>query len=136
MNNNSLIYLATPNAASVAQNGVLPLTTIVRRRGCSIQQSNDSIVLGASGYYRVSVSETFTAPTAGTVALQVRQDGVPVQAGTASTTITTATTEVRSLSFDCIVRVNCCNGPVTLPFVNTGVAINTSNIAVNVEYLN
>ena len=136
MNNNSLIYLATPNAASVAQNGVLPLTTIVRRRGCSIQQSNDSIVLGASGYYRVSVSETFTAPTAGTVVLQVRQDGVPVQAGTASTTITTATTEVRSLSFDCIVRVNCCNGPVTLSFVNTGVAINTSNIAVNVEYLN
>ena len=135
MCNNSLIYLVTPTPASVLQLGVLPLTTIVRRRGQSIQQANDSIILGASGYYRVSVTETFTAPAAGTVSLQVRQDNVPVTGGTASTTITTATTEVRSLSFDCIVRVNCCNGPVTLTFINSGVGINTSNIAVNVEYL-
>ena len=136
MCNNSLIYLATPTPASVLQGGVLPLTTIVRRRGSSIQQSNDSIILGASGYYRVSITETFTAPAAGTVSLQVKQDNVSVVGGTASTTITTATTEVRSLSLDCIVRVNCCNGPVTLSFINAGVAINTSNIAVNVEYLN
>lgn len=136
MANNSLIYLATPSAASVVQGGVLPLTTIVRRRGQCVQQSNDSIVLGAPGYYRVSLTATFTAPAAGTVTLQARQDNVPITGGTASTTITTATTEVRSLSFDCLVRVGCCEGPVTLSFVNTGVAINTSNIAVNVEYLN
>ena len=136
MCNNSLIYLSTPSVASVAQNGVLPLTTIVRRRGCSVQQSNDSIILGASGYYHVAITETFTAPAAGTVALQVKQDNIPVTGATASTTITTANTEVRSLSLDCVVRVNCCNGPVTLSFLNTGVAINTSNIAVSVEYLN
>lgn len=136
MCNNSLIYLATPSATTISQNGVLPLTTIVRRRGQSVQQSNDSIILGASGYYHVSVTETFTAPAAGTVTLQARQDNIAVVGGTASTTITTATTEVRSLALDCIVRVNCCNGPVTLSFLNTGVAINTSNIAVAVEYLN
>lgn len=135
MCNNSLIYLATPSVSAVAENGVLPLSTIVRRRSTAIQQSNDSIVLSASGYYRVSVSATFTAPAAGVVTLELRQDGLPVQGATASTTITTATTEVRSLSFDAIVRVPCCVGPVTLTLVNTGVAINTSNIAVNVEYL-
>ena len=133
--NNSLIYLATPSASSVSAGGVLPLTTIVRRRGSSIQQSNDSIVLGSPGYYHVSVSATFTAPAAGDISLSLRQDGVQVQGGTASTTITTATTEVRSLSFDSIVRVPCCGSPVTLSVVNSGLAINTSNISVAVEYL-
>ena len=136
MCNNSLIYLVTPTTSSVATNGVLPLTTIVRRRGSCIQQSNDSIVLGSPGYYRVSITSTFTAPTAGTVALSLRQDGVQIQGATASTTITTATTEVRSLSLDTIIRVPCCGAPVTITAVNTGVAITTSNIGINVEYLN
>ena len=135
MCNNSLISLATPSVSPVAVNGVLPLSTIVRRRSSAIQQSNDSIVLNAPGYYRVSVTATFTAPAAGVVTLELRQDGLPVQGATASTTITTATTEVRSLSLDAIVRVPCCGGPVTLTVLNTGVAINTSNIAINVEYL-
>ena len=135
MCNNSLIYLATPNASTIAQGGVLPLTTIVRRRGKAIQQSNDSIVLNEAGYYRVSVSETFTAPATGIVSLSFRQDGVQIQGATTSTSIATATTEVDSLALDCIVRVGCCNAPSILTFVNSGVAINTSNIAVNVEYL-
>jgi len=133
--NNSLIYLTTPSTATVAANGVLPLTTIVRRRGQSVQQSNDSVVLGAPGYYHVSVNATFTAPVAGNVRLELRQDNLPVSGGTASTTITTATTEVRSLSFESIIRVPCCGAPVTLSVVNTGVAITTSNISFAVEYL-
>ena len=136
MCNNSLIYLTTPSTATVDANGVLPLTTIVRRRGSSVQQSNDSIVLGAPGYYHVSVNATFTAPAAGVVTLELRQDNLPVSGGTASATITTATTEVRSLSFESIIRVPCCGAPVTLSVINTGVAITTSNIAVSVEYLN
>jgi len=133
--NNSLIYLTTPSAASIAENGVLPLTTIVRRRGQCIQQSNDSVVLGAPGYYHVSVNATFTAPAAGDVTFELRQDNLPVSGGTASTTITTAETEVRSLSFEAIIRVPCCAAPVTLSVVNTGVAITTSNISLAVEYL-
>lgn len=135
MCNNSLIYLASPNPNTVLEGAILPLNTIVRRRGCSIQKSGDSVILGSSGYYHVSVTETFTAPVAGTVTLEGRIDNIPVTGATASTTITTANTEVRSLSYDFIVRVNCCNGPVTLSFINAGVAINTSNIAVAVEYL-
>lgn len=133
--NNSLIYLATPSTATVAENGVLPLTTIVRRRGQYIQQSNDSVVLGAPGYYHVTVSATFTAPVAGDVTFELRQDNLPVSGGTATQTITTAETEVRSISFESIIRVPCCAAPVTLSVVNTGVAITTSNISLAVEYL-
>lgn len=132
--NNSLIYLATPSVAEVASGGVLPLSTIVRRRGCAVQQSNDSIVLGAPGYYHVTVATTFTAPATGIVTLELRQDGLPVQGATASASIVTANTEVGSLSFDAIVRVPCGYSSVTLTVVNTGVAVNTSNIAITVKY--
>ena len=135
MCNNSLIYLTTPTTSSVESGAILPLTNIVRRRGASIQQSNDSIVLGTAGYYRISVSATFTAPATGVVTLEVRQDNMPVQGATASTSIATATTENESLSFDAVVRVPCYGSPATLTVVNLGVAITTSNIAVNVEYL-
>ena len=133
--NNSLIYLTTPSTATVAENEVLPLTTIVRRRGQCIQQSNDSVVLGAPGYYHVTVNATFTAPVAGDVTFELRQDNLPVSGGTATQTITTAETEVRSISFESIIRVPCCAAPVTLSVVNTGVAITTSNISLAVEYL-
>lgn len=133
--NNSLIYLSTPTTSSIASGGVLPLSTIVRRRGATIQQSNDSILLNACGYYHVSITATFTAPTAGAVSLELRQDNAPVQGATATTTITTATTEVRSLSFSAVVRVPCGSAPSVLTVVNTGVAITASNIAIDVEYL-
>lgn len=135
MCNNSLIYLATPATSTVAINGVLPFSTIVRRRGQTIQQSNNSIVLNASGYYKVSLTVTFTAPVAGVATIQLLQDGVVVQGATASATITTATTEVRSISYDAIVRVRCCDTPSVLTVANTGVAITSSNIAIDVEYL-
>ena len=135
MCNNSLIYLVTPTLASILADGILPLSTIARRRSYAIQQSNDSILLNAPGYYKVSINITFTAPAAGDVTVELRQDGVAVPGATATETITTATTEVRTISFDAIVRVPCCGAPSTLTFVNTGVAISSSNIAVNVEYL-
>ncbi len=133
--NNSLIYLTTPTTATVPADGILPLTTIVRRRGQSVQQSNDSVVLGTPGYYHVSVNATFTAPAAGVATLELRQDNIQVSGATSSSTITTATTEVASISFEAIVRVTCCGAPVTLSVVNTGVAITTSNISLAVEYL-
>lgn len=135
MSNNSLIYLVTPSASSIVSGGVLPLTTIVRRRGSSVQQSNDSIILGDAGYYHVSVSATFTAPAAGIATISLLQNGLPVQGASASTSVVTATTEVNTLSFDAVVRVSCCGAPVTLTILNSGVAIDSSNIAIDVEYL-
>ena len=132
---NCLIYLATPSVATVPSEGTLPLTTIVRRRGQNIQQSSDSILLGAPGYYHVSVSTTFTAPATGVATHTLRVDGVAVQGATASTSIATATTQVASLSFEGIVRVPCCEAPETLTVTNDGVDITTSNIAIAVEYL-
>ena len=135
MCNNSLIYVITNTSSAIQTNEVLPLTTIVRRRSSAISQVSDSIVLDKAGYYRVSVNATFVASTAGVATIEVRQDGLQVQGATASTSITTATTQNASISFDTIVRVRCCQGTSILTFVNSGVPITASNIAINVEYL-
>lgn len=128
----SNINIVTTSSSAVVAGGTLPLTTIVRRYGCALNQSGNSVLLNESGYYLVNVTATFTAPVAGVVALTLNQNGSAVTGATSSTTITTATTEVRSLSFSAIVRVVCGAAPSTLSIVDTGVAATFSNIAINV----
>ena len=130
------IFVGTPTAATVAEGGTLPLTSILRRQcGYISALGSDSVILSRAGYYKVSATITFTAPEAGIVTLRLLQDGAQVPAIVASTTITTADTEVRSLSIEGIVRVVCCNGSSTLQLLNAGVTVDTSNIALSVEYL-
>lgn len=133
----SLIYVATTTPSAVLANGTLPLATIVRRRGRDVNLSGNSIAITDTGsnYYRVTVTATFTAPVAGTIALALQQNGVAVTGATASTTITTATTEVRSLSFTAIVRTFNCGMIDSLTVINSGLAATFSNIAVGVEKL-
>lgn len=126
----SLIDVATTTSSAVVANGVLPLTTIVRRRGNDVNLSGNSVALTdcGSNYYFVNVTATFTAPVEGTVTLNLQQNGVNVTGATASTTITTATTEIRSLSFSAIVRTLNNVGIDSLTIVNAGVAATFSNI--------
>ena len=130
----SLIYMITPTASSIDANAVLPLTTIARRLGKVITNGSNSVILNVPGYYEINVTETFTAPAEGTVTLKLQKGSEDIPGATASTTITTADTEVRSLSYSTIVRV-LPFGPVAITAVNSGVAINTSNIGLTVKYL-
>ena len=132
--NNSLIFMINNASSDVLENGIIPLSVIARRRGRLIQDGSNSIVLNASGYYKVNATITFTAPVAGDVSIELRSNGVPVQGISGSETITTADTEIRTISLSGIVRTFY-NQVATLTLVNTGVAIETSNVAIDVEYL-
>lgn len=132
---NSLIMMATPTASSVLANGVVPLTTITRRRYQCVTSNGNSIVLNRPGYYKVNASVTFTAPVAGDVTISAQKNGLDIVGMTASTTITTADTEVRTLNISGIVRVTCGEGFGTLTLINSGVAITTSNVEIDVEDL-
>jgi hypothetical protein len=133
----SNIYVANTTSTAVTAGSTLPLGTIVRRRGFEINQSGNSVAINdcGSNYYLVSVNATFTAPVAGVVRLDLQQNGVNVTGATASTTITTATTEVHSLSFTAIVRTFSGNTLDSLTVINSGVAATFSNIAMTVEKL-
>ena len=135
MSCNSLIDVATTTSTSVLANGVIPFSTIVRRRGKEVQQAGNSVIISdcGSNFYLVNITATFTAPVAGDVTLALQQNGLAVTGGTASTTIATATTETRSLSFSAIVRTYNSQSIVdVLTLVNSGVAITLSNVAMSV----
>lgn len=135
MSCNSLIDVATTTSTSVLANGVIPFSTIVRRRGREIGQAGSAVAISdcGSNFYLVNVTATFTAPVAGDVTLTLQQNGSAVIGGTASTTITTATTETHSLSFSAIVRTYNSQSIVdVLTLVNSGVAITLSNVAMSV----
>lgn len=131
------IYVTTTTSSAVVANGVLPLSTIVRRKGNDVNLSGNSIALTdcGSNYYHVTVTATFTVPVAGDVTLSLQQNGVAVSGATASTTVTTPTTEVHSVSFTALVRTFNNQGIDSLIIVNTGVAATYSNIAVTVVKL-
>lgn len=130
----SLINVATTVSSAVVANGTLPLTTIVRRRGCDINLSGNAVAITdcGSNYYLVTVTATFTAPAEGVVTLALQQNGANVTGATGSTTVTTPTTEVRSISFSAIVRTFNGAGIDSLSVINSGVAVTFSNIDVNV----
>lgn len=133
----SLIDVATTASSAVVANATLPLSTIVRRRGCNINLGGNSVAITdcGSNYYLVIVTATFTAPVAGIVTLNLQQNGVNVTGATASTTVTTENTEVRSLSFPAIIRTFNSQSIDNLSIVNAGVAATFSNIAMTVEKL-
>ena len=135
MCNNSLIYMINTGSSTVLAGGIVPLTTIARRRGRLLQSTGDSITLNAPGYYRVSATVTFTAPVAGNISLAIQKNGVTVPGLTGASTITTATTEIEQITINGIVRVTCSDGASVLTLVNTGLAITTSNVSFDVEYL-
>ena len=131
----NLIFMTTNTDESVLANGLIPLNTVQRKYGCAVQPTLNGISLTRPGYYKVSGTITFTAPTAGDATVQVQKSNTDVPSITASETITTADTEVRTLPIECIVKVFCNEGFVTLNIVNTGIAITVQNVALVVEYL-
>lgn len=130
------IYVANTTSTSVLANAIVPLGSIIRRYcACTLNLSGNAVTLDDkySNYYLVTVNGTFTAPVAGVVTLQLTQNGTNIVGATASETITTASTETRSISFSAIVRATCGCTIDTLTVLNSGVAATFTNMAVTVE---
>ena len=129
------LYIANTASTSVVSGGIVPFNTTVRRRGLEIQRGGGGAVIEDSGsnYYEVEVSVTFTAPAAGIATFKLQQNGADVIGATASTTITTPTTEVRSVSFPATIRTFCCGSIDTLTLVCSGIATTITNATMTVR---
>lgn len=128
----SSVYIANTTATSVAANTSIPLGTIQRRYGCSLDASNSGITLKNCGYYLVNATITFTSTATGNATVSLQDNGVNVVGATASETVNTATTEVHTIAITAIVRVLNGAAPDTLTLLNTGIEITPSNVAVTV----
>ena len=132
---NSLIMMGTTTSTDVLENGVVPLNSILRRRGQVLTSNSDNIFLNRPGYYKVNASVTFISSETGVATIVLQKDNTNVPSITSSTNVDTATTEVRTLNVSGIVRVMCGEGFASLSLVNIGIPITTSNVEIDVEYL-
>ena len=112
--------------------------------GCTctrpVVNEGDATTIYATGMYKISVEATFTAPVAGDVTLTLFENGTAVSGAFATETITTATTETRSVSFSTYVVVDQTKvlginaiTPKSYTLVNTGVAATFTRVQVAVE---
>lgn len=135
MCNKSLIYVANTANTSVIAGGTIPLPTVVRRKNCKLAGSGTGVIITNKNrcdeYYNVEVNVTFTAVAAGNVTINLLQDGVQVVGGTASVTITTAGTQIVTLSIPATVKVTCGGSPDVLT-LTASAAITTSNVTMQV----
>ena len=129
------IFTVNQQSTAMPVNTNINLGGVARNYGNCITLNNDVINLKETGYYDLDVSATFTSPVAGNVTITLFQDGSAVPGATATTTITTATTQVASLCFPAIVRVRCGNTPSQLTLVLSGATATFSNVAVKVSKL-
>lgn len=132
---NSLIMMVNTSSTAVLSGGIIPLTTITRRRCNAISTANNSIILNRVGYYKVNASITFSGDNTGEATVTLQKNDVDVVGITATTTITTADTEIRTLNLSGVVRVMCNEGFATLTLSNTEIPITTTNVELDVEYL-
>lgn len=131
----NLIYITTNTSNEVVANSIIPLTTIQRKYGCATIPAMNGVILNKPGYYKLNASVTFTAPEAGDVEIVAQKSGVDLVGMSATTTITTASTEVRTLNINGIIRINCNDVLSTINLVNVTSDITVQNVSLDIEYL-
>ena len=130
----STIYVANTNAQAVAVGGTIGLGSTVRRFGCAIALTGNTIAIDEVGYYDVNVSVTAESTAIGNVTVTLLNSGVPIVGATATEYASVADTPV-NLSFDSVVRVFCGANAGALTLVLSGTASNVTNVAVVVNKL-
>lgn len=132
----NLIFTINTNEVNVASESNIPLTTIARRKGCVLDLSSPNLILKEAGYYLVYANITLTGQTAGDVGVAILKNNIAVEGLSITETITTATTETRTISISGIVRVFCSdNKPALLTLYNNGIAITITNANLSAIYL-
>lgn len=145
-----MLLLGTKNSASqdVLTGGLVNLGQTYRRYdkkgSCGFRAfefSGSSISLQHTGIYHITALITFTGTVAGDFTFQLVEDGIAIPGAIATETITTPTTEFRTVTLDYYVLVDnqCLLGKKTVPSESISI-INASeetatvtNIVVNAE---
>ena len=144
-----MLLIGTQNAGSqtVLTNGIISLGSVYRKyckktSNClpTFASDSNSITLNGQGIYHLTATFVGSGTTAGTVTIQMLENGTPVVGGVTSETITTADTELRTFVIDRYVLVDStcllgCTSTLakTISFENTGVGATFSNVVVNVD---
>ena len=143
-----MLLIGTRNFATqeVITNGIVQLGNVYRRYCRKIngvktfEFDNSDVILQQSGIYHITVTAVASGAEAGTLALQLYENGFAVSEVFANETITTPDTELRTLTLDYFVLVDStcvlgCNSTVAkaISLVNTGVEATYTSVIMNIE---
>ena len=74
----SIIYAAQTTTPTVSTGEVIPLGTTFRRTGCKVKQDGNAIAICGSGYFKVDVVATLSAPATNILGVKLQKNGVDV----------------------------------------------------------
>ena len=142
-----LIGVKNTGTQTVLADGIVNIGSVYRKyckkNACGVpafaRTAND-ISLQHSGIYPLTATFVASAPAAGVVTVQLLVNGEVVDGAFASETITTATTELRTMVIDyyvlvdkdCILNTESTVAQ-TISFQNTGVDATFTSVVVNVD---
>lgn len=142
------LLLGTKNFASqtVEANEIVSLGSVYRkycRRVDGVKTfdfDSSEVILQRTGVYHITATAVVAGSEAGDVTLSLFENGIAVPGAFSTQTITTPTTELRTLVIDYYVMVDStcvlgCNSVVNkaISLVNTGVEAIYSSVVLNVE---
>jgi hypothetical protein len=135
-----MIYSYSTSDQTVAVNATILFDDngVVSGRCSTHSAGTGAFSLNGPGYYLVHFHGDVSAAAAGDVVAQLYVNGELYEGAEATTTITTANTEIDNIGFQVLVKVmpNCCavdtNVPTTLTFRNIGVEATYSNLGVTI----
>lgn len=142
-----LLGVKNTGAQTVLSDSILNIGSAYRKyckkNACGVaafSRTANDISLQHSGIYHITATFVASAPAAGTVTVQLLANGVPVEGAFASETITTATTELRTMAIDYYILVDkdCVLGREStiaqnISFQNTGDDATFTSVVVNVD---
>lgn len=142
------LLLGTKNFASqtVEENEIVSLGSVYRkycRRVDGVKTfefDSSEVILQRTGVYHITATAVVAGSEAGDVTLSLFENGIAVPGAFSTQTITTPTTELRTLVIDYYVMVDStcvlgCNSVVNkaISLVNTGIEAIYSSVVLNVE---
>jgi len=143
-----MLLIGTRNVATqnVVTNGNIELGSVYRRYCKRINGTRtfdfigEDVILQQNGIYHITVTAVGSGAEAGTLAIQLYENGVAVPGAFSNETITTADTELRTLTIDyyALVDTACilgCNSTVAkeISLINTGVEATFTSVIMNIE---
>lgn len=143
-----MLLIGSKNFTSqdVITNGIVNLGAVYRRYCKRINGTRtfdfdgNNIILQQSGIYHITATAVVSAAEAGNVTLALYENGIAIPGAVSTQTITTADTELRTLTIDYYVLVDsaCVLGNTAvvqkaITLVNTGVEATYSSVVVNVD---
>lgn len=131
MSRNS-VYVSNETTTDVQSGELIPIGSIVRRRGGCMELNGNAITILDCGYFDVDVAVTFTSKEAGDAVIELRHNGIIVAGATATESIFSPETETRSVCIPATIRIPFKCNPATITVTVNGIPISVENFAIRI----